>query len=103
MSKHVVVRAFIDKESKERYSAGEIFESDNQDRISFLQDKGFLDKEQKEESTNSENTPNADSNNDEEEIDQYHIGGGYYEFPNGIKVRGKEKAVETLAEIKAGE
>jgi hypothetical protein len=37
-------------------------------------------------------------------IDDYHVGGGYYELPNGDKVRGKEKAEEALKELeKAGD
>lgn len=32
-------------------------------------------------------------------IEDYHVGGGYYELPNGDKVRGKEKAEEALKEL----
>ncbi|PCN44474.1 hypothetical protein B9C88_09670 [Brevibacillus laterosporus] len=31
------------------------------------------------------------------------LGGGYYELPNGEKVRGKEKAIEALQALKAGD
>lgn len=30
------------------------------------------------------------------DVSAYHIGGGYYELPNGEKVRGKEAATELL-------
>jgi hypothetical protein len=37
-------------------------------------------------------------------VDDYHTGGGYYELPNGEKVRGKENALEALKELeKAGD
>lgn len=32
-----------------------------------------------------------------------HLGGGFYQLPNGEKVRGKDKALEALAQLKAGE
>ncbi|MCA1027340.1 hypothetical protein LCM23_14665 [Cytobacillus kochii] len=30
-------------------------------------------------------------------VDSFHRGSGYYEFPNGEKIRGKEKALEYLS------
>lgn len=35
--------------------------------------------------------------------DLKHLGGGYYELPNGEKVKGKENAQVALAELKAKE
>ena len=35
----------------------------------------------------------------EEEVKQYHIGGGNYELPNGEKCKGSEKAIEILKEM----
>lgn len=40
----------------------------------------------------------------EEELEQYHNGSGHYEFPDGVKVRGKEEAekyLDELAELEA--
>jgi len=39
----------------------------------------------------------------EDEIKQYHMGGGHYELPNGEKVKGKESALEALREWKASQ
>ncbi|MBU8908511.1 hypothetical protein [Desertibacillus haloalkaliphilus] len=36
---------------------------------------------------------------DQEDVDQYHAGGGYYELPDGEKVRGKENAMEALKQL----
>lgn len=33
------------------------------------------------------------------DIDEYHTGAGWYELPNGEKVRGKDNAIETLENL----
>lgn len=33
------------------------------------------------------------------DVSAYHVGGGYYELPNGEKVRGKEAATKALNEL----
>lgn len=45
--------------------------------------------------------PEAESAGEPTELDvaQYHTGGGYYELPNGEKVRGKEAATKALNEL----
>lgn len=43
--KHLVIKPFIDKLSSVGYSTGEIYESNDLKRTSFLQEKGFLKKE----------------------------------------------------------
>jgi hypothetical protein len=40
--KSIVIQAFIDKDTLVPYSVDNIYESDNQERIDFLQKKGFL-------------------------------------------------------------
>lgn len=77
-----VIRAFIDKNTKEPYNKGYVYESDNIERIKELQDKGFLK---------------------DVEIDSYpkHTGGGWYELSNGEKVQGKDEAI--AAEKKLGD
>jgi hypothetical protein len=93
LKKHTVISPFIDKNTKEHYAVGSVYESDDADRISFLQEKGFLEAENDQEESQDTN-----------EVDQYHTGGGYYELPNGEKVRGKEKALEALKALEqAGE
>lgn len=94
--KFTVISTFVDKNTKNFYSVGNVYESDDSDRIAYLVDKGFLEGDK-------EITPSKPDGNNDEEIDKYHIGGGYYQFPNGEKVRGKENAIEVLEKIKAGE
>lgn len=38
-------------------------------------------------------------NSETEEIEQYHAGAGWYELPNGEKVRGKDNAVKMLEDL----
>lgn len=30
------------------------------------------------------------------DVSEYHVGGGYYDLPNGIRVRGKKNAIKEL-------
>lgn len=46
-----------------------------------------------EQSAEDNQTPFAD------DIGLVNLGGGYYQLPNGEKVRGKDKALEALAEL----
>jgi hypothetical protein len=43
--KHLVINPFIDKVSLVGYSEGDMYESTDSKRISFLQESGFLKKE----------------------------------------------------------
>lgn len=81
--KLAVVKAFIDKNTNIGYSVGDTFESGDSERVSFLQEEGYLYKEVEEE------TPEGIK----------HVGGGYYELPNGDKVKGKENALKALEEL----
>lgn len=81
--KMAVIKAFIDKNTNIGYSVGDTFESNDSERVSFLQDEGYLYK-------------NAE---DEDPEGIKHTGGGYYELPNGEKVKGKEAALDALKEI----
>lgn len=96
MSKHIVTKAFIDKETKERYSSGEVYESSDQERVSFLQEEGYLEQETENEASGTNDDQNAEG-------DEYpkHTGGGWYELSNGEKVKGKDEAA--AAEAKLGE
>ncbi|MCM3600635.1 hypothetical protein M3175_07820 [Robertmurraya korlensis] len=78
-----VITAFIDKNTHIGYSVGDTFESDDSERVSFLQDEGYLFKDDEEEN------PEAIK----------HVGGGYYELPNGEKVKGKDNALKALEEL----
>ena len=77
-----VIRAFIDKHTKEPYNQGYVYNSDDVKRIKELQDKGFLKKL---------------------EIESFpkHTGGGWYELSDNSKVQGKDEAI--AAEKKLGD
>ena len=76
---YIVKRAFFDKNEKKHYPIGALYSADT-DRISFLQDNGFL----------GEEIPVKP----EEKDDKFpkHTGGGWYQLSNGDKVQGKEEA-----------
>lgn len=112
----VVIRAFLDKPTKEHYRVGSVYESADHERITFLQEQGFLGEEltnaaeadgDKKPSDDGAKGDQVESNGDdpegEAENELKHVGGGYYELPNGEKVKGKEKALEALAELKTAE
>lgn len=80
--KTAVIKAFVDKNTNIGYSVGDAFESNDSERVSFLQDEGYLFRSVEEESLEGIK----------------HVGGGYYELPNGDKVKGKEAAFEALKE-----
>ncbi|HFK2719153.1 TPA: hypothetical protein ACG1DY_005002 [Escherichia coli] len=94
--KYPVIRAFRDKDTKEHYAIGSSYKSDDPERIVTLQEKRFLSVEAPEE-IDSELDQNS-NNDDGQEIK--HVGGGYYELPNGDKVKGKEAAEKALEEYK---
>ncbi|MCC1486746.1 hypothetical protein LB312_05665 [Bacillus tropicus] len=76
MSKHLIIRAFIDKDTLLGHSEGDMYESNDSKRIAFLVEKGFLQETQK-----NSKFPK-------------HAGGGWYELSNGDKIQGKDEAVE---------
>lgn len=78
--KYLVTKTFTDKETLDGYNEGDIYESNDSERVAFLQEEGFLK-----------------SDPDEEGIK--HVGGGYYELPDGEKIKGKEAALEALKEV----
>lgn len=74
-----VVKTFRDKYTKLIYQKGDSYSHDDEGRITSLIDKGFIEESEKE---------------------IKHVGGGYYELPNGERVRGKKEA---LAALESGE
>lgn len=90
-----VVKSFTGKKEKQDFIRGHKFKG-NEKRIKELTDAGYLEKVE---------IPKVESgvkNVKPETADQLkHVGGGYYELPNGEKVQGKENAEKALAE--AGE
>lgn len=92
MSEYHVISDFIDRETGDIIRAGSIFEAD-EDRAEGLRAAGVIGKEVKVEHKKDDD----DEVLDDERLT--HLGGGYYELPNGEKVRGKKKAIEALAEL----
>lgn len=79
-----VSKEFIAREHNEKYYAeGDHYDSSDADRVAYLQKLGFLGDEVRD----------ADDELDER---LKHVGGGYYELPNGEKVRGRPNAIEAL-------
>ncbi|WP_342541041.1 hypothetical protein MHI39_08195 [Heyndrickxia sp. FSL K6-6286] len=90
--KHRVVQAFRDKNTKIHYAIGDFFESDDFERVIFLLNNNFLEKKKITINYDSESSSN-------EKLEPKHLGGGYFELPNGEKVKGKKNALNRLAEI----
>jgi len=91
-----VIKKFRDKtDNRKLYKKGDSYSHDNEERIAFLIDKGFLEEK-------SKHPPEGDT---KEESDKgiKHTGGGWYELPNGEKIQGKEEAEAALAELESGE
>lgn len=89
MKKYQVKTEFIEKYHDNRYYAVDSeYESGDDERVDYLQQLGFL---------GDEVTTDVDGDGLDDRLK--HVGGGYYELPNGDKVRGKEKATEALQAI----
>ena len=43
--------------------------------------------------------PEPEPEDDAPDVEQYHVGSGWYELPDGAKVRGQQAATERLAEL----
>lgn len=83
-----VKSSFRDKNTDKLYQKGDTYSHEDEKRISFLIEKGFLE----------------GTSVDDQEGSIKHTGGGWYELPNGEKIQGKEEALEALAGLeKRGE
>lgn len=83
MPKYNVVSRFQDKNTKDLFEAGSVYETDDTKRVKFLQEEGYLEKEE----TSDFEFPK-------------HTGGGYYELSNGESVKGKDKATAAEEDLK---
>lgn len=74
------------------YRVGDTYQSNDCDRVKYLQSLGFLGDEVIETS-------------DDDDIDDRlkKLPNGYFELPNGEKVRGKKKAIEALSLLTEGD
>lgn len=79
-----VIKRFKERnENLKLYEKGDTYTYKDKERVAFLIEKGYLE----------EDEPQRE-NIKSDEIK--HTGGGWYELPNGEKVKGKEKALEAL-------
>ena len=77
-----VIKNFRDKTDKKKlYKKGNVYESKDSKRIAFLIEQGYV------EAAKIEST------------ELNHVGGGYYELPNGEKVKGKNQALAALKDV----
>ena len=77
-----VIKRFKEKyENDKIYEKGDPYTYEDEERIAFLIEKGYLQKR---------NNPTKV----EEKLK--HTGGGWYELPNGEKIKGKEAALKAL-------
>jgi hypothetical protein len=87
--KFAVISRFRDVNTKEVHVVGSFYESDDVERVAFLQEKGYLEKSEKE--SNQDKFPK-------------HAGGAWFELSNGEKVQGKDEAAAAQKELdKEGE
>lgn len=106
MEKRRIKEAFRleQKGNLELYRKGDYFISDDQELLKKLEDKNYIEEENTINTGHYERIKNktvevetADLNNESEETaDIKHVGGGWYELPNGEKVQGKDEAIEAL-------
>jgi hypothetical protein len=87
LSNYAVKTPFRDKDTLDLFGVGDEYYTDDPERAKFLQQEGYLGEEIVEE-----------ADEDSEEWPK-HVGGGYYELPNGEKVKGKENAHKALADL----
>lgn len=83
---HKVLKPFRDKtNNSKRFKKDDSYSHKDDDRIAFLIKEGYLEEKSKQ---------------PPQEKKIKHTGGGWYELPNGEKVKGKKEA---LAKLESGE
>lgn len=108
MTKYLVKTTFYDRlNNMQLVREGELHSPPTQERAQQLIDGGYLDPtpiDDPPESTPGTAPPPTSPGSTDDPANGLpegltHMGGGYYELPNGEKVRGKEKAIEALAAL----
>jgi hypothetical protein len=93
-----VIKPFRDKYTGDLFVKGDEYFTEDEKRAKYLQEWGYIGKEIEIEKENDEE---IEIENDEDGIK--HVGGGYYELPNGEKIKGKQNAIAELEKLKDGE
>ena len=86
MPEFVVIADFNDRVEGVRRESGEVINVDD-DRAKRLAKAGVIE---------------LVENTTPDETGLTSLGGGYYKLPNGEKVRGRDRAIEALNELKVG-
>ncbi|PEB64320.1 hypothetical protein COM86_12695 [Priestia megaterium] len=86
------MKAFKCKDTGAHFGIGGLFSSEDKERVAYLGDLGFVDKnnirEIKPEPVIEKETADAPPFK--------HVGGGWYELADGSRVKGKQKALEAI-------
>ena len=88
-----VLKAFKCKDTGRHFGIGGSYSSENMERVAYLGDLGFVSKEIK------EIKPEPVEVKQKETADKppfKHVGGGWYELADGSRVKGKQKALESI-------
>lgn len=105
--KYVVLKDFLDRFDNRRHcKPGEIHFPPNEERAKQLVELGFIapvEGEPKVEEVAQEVVEQNGGADEDQDTGIKHVGGGYWQLPNGEKIRGKENALKVLAEMNAGE
>ncbi|QSB48770.1 hypothetical protein [Parageobacillus toebii] len=96
MPSYEVIKPFRDKYTGDLFGKGDEYFTEDEKRAKYLQEWGYIGKE-----IEKENDEEIEIENDEDGIK--HVGGGYYELPNGEKIKGKQNAIAELEKLKDGE
>jgi len=90
--KYPVIKKFRDKYTKILYKASDIYETEDVKRAEYLQGKGVLGELIEEPKPRAEITQPEITSAPEPR----HTGGGWYELPDGTRVKGREAAENAL-------
>lgn len=88
-----IIQDFRCKLTGEFFPVGSRYVAD-EERVQYLTEQGYAD--------GATEVASSVSNPDEKsELDEFpkHVGGGFYELPNGEKVKGKETAEEAMKKL----
>lgn len=96
---YTVAKPFKCKVTKKRFAPGSAYETTDQKRAAFLMENGLLKKqeiEKPEPAKGPEVVENVEATEPPAEVYPKHVGGGYWETPDGERYKGKEAALEVM-------
>lgn len=99
--RYIVINNFYDRFDNMKLNiVGDEHLPPNEERANQLIIEGFIEakEDQQKDDGKEETSETASVESDLEELIK-HTGAGYYELPNGEKIRGKENAIEALKNL----